>query len=124
LHFDATSDGFVLEGRHDGYAPFIHTRRFEVSRSRVDIIDRIDGGVVSDAVVGLLLHPDAKATATGSDVRIAIGTHSVILRGTVPFEIESAVWWPDLGTELPTTRLVAHWPGGCATASFTLIIER
>ena len=33
--------------------------------AQVHIIDRIDGGTVSGAVVGLLLHPDAVVTATG-----------------------------------------------------------
>jgi hypothetical protein len=46
-----------------------------------------------------------------------------MLRASIPFEIEPAVWWPDLGKEVPTTRLVAHWPPDVTTASFTLLVE-
>jgi len=123
LRFNATEEGFVMEGRHNGYAPLTHVRRFEVTANDVTVIDRVEGALASDVAVGLLLHPDANPSASGADIRIAFGDCSVMLRASVPFAIEPAVWWPDLGNEVPTTRLVAHWPSGVTTASFTLLVE-
>ena len=124
LRFDATENGFVMEGRHNGYAPMTHLRRFEVTANKVTVIDRVEGALTSDVVVGLLLHPDASPSVSGAGIRITLGDCSVMLHASVPFEIEPAVWWPDLGKEVPTTRLVAHWPAGVTTASFTLLVER
>lgn len=124
LRFDATEKGLVLEGRHNGYAPLAHVRRFEVTANEVTVIDRVEGAPVSDVAVGLLLHPDASPSVSGAGIRIAFGDCSVMLRASVPFAIEPAIWWPDLGKEVPTTRLVARWPDGVTTASFTLFVER
>ena len=123
VRYAATPEGFILEGRHDGYAPFIHTRVLELSRNQLTILDRVDGGPAAGTVVGLLLHPEATIDASGPDIRIALGQKTVTVHATVPLDIEAAVWWPDMGVELPTKRLLARWPTGTSAASLTLSIE-
>jgi glycosyltransferase involved in cell wall biosynthesis len=123
LRCNTTADSFYLEGCHDGYAPFLHCRAFEVSRKQLKIIDRVEGSIAGGVVVGLLLHPHAAATASGEGIGVRLGSIKVSLHATVPLEIEPAVWWPDLGVDLPTQRILARWPAGCVAASLTLSIE-
>ena len=83
----------------------------------------MDGGPAAGTVVGLLLHPEATIDSSGPDIRIGIGQKTVKVHATVPIDVEAAVWWPDMGVEMPTKRLLARWPTGTSTASLTLSIE-
>ena len=39
-------------------------------------------------------------------VRLTGTRASALLTASAPFAIEDAVWWPDMGVEVPTKRLV------------------
>lgn len=120
VQMSADSERLFLEGFHDGYAPLIHARVFEVSSKELKISDRLKGGFAAGVVVGLLLHPDAVATVSGADIHVILGSTTVCVRGTVPFAIEPATWWPNMGSEIPTQRILARWPSGCEAATLTL----
>jgi hypothetical protein len=41
----------------------------------------------------------------GDQAILRFGQREVSILSTQPMRLEDAVWWPDLGHELPTTRL-------------------
>jgi uncharacterized heparinase superfamily protein len=124
----ARADGFVLEGFHDGFVQLsggpVHTRTFDVSHDRILIVDRLSGRAEGAVRQGLLLHPDVKATCEGRSVRLASGTVEIEIVSEVELAVEPAVWWPNLGVELATSRLVAAWPAGCERASLEFRVIR
>ena len=116
-------DGFILEASHDGYrrlagAP-VHTRRIEYRRSRLVVEDRVDGDDRQAARGRLLFAPDVQV---GPVENLESGGAQVMLRlpsgpsgglssqfrliASVPMCIEDAVWWPELGKEVATRRVV------------------
>lgn len=46
------------------------------------------------------------AESNGRAARLRRGGAVIDMTSTEPIEIEPAVWWPDMGVELPTRRLV------------------
>ena len=124
LGYTAHDDGFVLEGTHDGFRHLPgqprHVRRFEVRAGAVRIDDRIDGGTGAPARIVFLLHPDVGVTVDGGAARLEIGAARVAMRATRPIAIESAVWWPDMGRELLTRRVVLALPSGLQQAKTEL----
>lgn len=125
LHHAA--EPFVLEGTHDGFSRLPgrprHVRRIEASALDLVLHDRIEGVADRPAVIGFLLHPDVAATAEGGGVVLVRGETRVQIHASQPLEIEPAVWWPDLGCELATTRLLIRLaPGECeVTTRFILV---
>lgn len=105
-------DGFVLEGWHDGYAAIAGKawRRFTVDAQGVRIDDRIDRAVDRTVSLGLLLHPDVVPSIEGEGATLQIGDARLIVTANGPLAIEEAVWWPDMGVEVPTRRLRLTWP--------------
>ncbi|MGE8944325.1 heparinase II/III family protein [Leptospira interrogans] len=103
------ADGFTLEGAHNGFEHLpgspIHVRRFETSASEIVIEDRIEGEPREEATIGFLLHPNVRAQVTGDQTILRFGQREVSISATQPIRAEDAVWWADLGRELPTTRL-------------------
>jgi uncharacterized heparinase superfamily protein len=111
LRYEPRADGFTLEGRHDGFARLpgrpIHRRTFVAAAGRLRIEDRLDGDPAAPARVGLLLAPGIRAEITVPEgVRLRGERASALLTASAPFAIEDAVWWPDMGVEVPTKRLV------------------
>jgi len=109
LDYKATTDGFILEGTHDGFgylpgAPS-HVRRFVVGPRALTITDRILGQPDRVASLGFLLHPDVSLTISDDGVILAQGSTSCVVTTSQPIRIEDAVWWPDMGIERPTRRL-------------------
>jgi uncharacterized heparinase superfamily protein len=108
--------GFVLEGAHDGFAYLsglpTHVRRFEVSEQMVRIADHLEGTANHTARLGFLLHSEVRITKSGQEVVLTRGDARVVMRSSHPFSIEDAVWWPDMGRELRTHRLVITVPPG------------
>lgn len=123
LNFEQTQDGIVMEGRHDGFAPAVHTRHFTVSGSEVTVNDCLQVNAHRKVAVSLLLHPEARPRLLIDGIHIVLGDRTIRLRSNIPFQIEPAVWWPDIGTELETNRLIARWPEGCESATFSLRVE-
>ena len=118
VEYRATGDGFVLEGGHDGYPGVVATRRFEVGGGLIRIRDRLSAP--APASVALLLHPACDARIAGATAHIARGSARLAITASHPLTIEPAVWWPDMGVELPTTRLRLTWPPDCLESALEL----
>jgi uncharacterized heparinase superfamily protein len=107
--YAATTDGFTLDGTHDGFdhlpgAPG-HIRRFNASPSALEIHDKIDGNPQAPACITFLLHPSARATPSATGVKIHQDQATTSVSCSLPITIEPAVWWPSMGHEQATCRL-------------------
>jgi uncharacterized heparinase superfamily protein len=124
-HADACR--FVLEGSHDGFTHLAgrptHVRQFDVSEQMVRIADRLEGRASRTARIGFLLHPEVTIVGSGSEVGLARGDARVVVRSSDPLTIEDAVWWPDMGHELRTHRLVITMPPGANSVVSEWCIE-
>ena len=110
--YEAHGEGFLLEGAHDGFAHLPdrprHVRTFDIRPGRIEIVDRIEGNTDRRATIGFLLHPDCRVEVAGTSARITSGEVTVDVGCDTPIRAEPAVWWPDMGVELVTTRLVVN----------------
>ena len=108
--YEALPDGFILEGSHNGFENLPgrprHIRCFEAGPDRFVIHDRIEGSADRAARIGFLLHPGVEAAADGHTATLRHAAAVIRVTSSEPIEIEPAVWWPDMGTELKTSRLV------------------
>ena len=113
---DASGNGFVLEGSHDGFSHLPgrpqHVRRFEVSGNRIVIDDHIRGQCDRPGRIGLLLHPDVDVALDGNTAVMRIEGAVIRMTSGAPVEMEPAVWWPDMGHEVATQRLVVPLASG------------
>lgn len=109
LEHRVNAAGLVIEGTHDGFDELPgrprHVRRFAASPGRIEITERIDGGGQLPATAGLLLHPDCRVEIGGGGAVVTSGPVVVRIASTAPMTVESAEWFPNLYTTLPTTRL-------------------
>lgn len=127
--FEPRPGGFVLEGSHDGFSRLPgrprHVRRFDVKTSAITIIDRLEGACSLTARIGFLLHPEVATnrTTAGSAVRLSRGNSTATFSSTLPLAVEPAVWWPDMGHEFATHRLVCALPPGTREAVTRITIE-
>ena len=125
-HMEQSAGGFVLEGSHDGYMHLPgqprHVRRFDVRTGAICIEDRIEGALERVAHARLLLHPDVIVTRTGNDVMLRTGDISIRVASSAPLAIEAAVWWPDMGVERTTQRVVAILALGARTIRTDLTV--
>jgi uncharacterized heparinase superfamily protein len=116
LRHQESEDGFVLEGAHNGYATLPgkpqHARRFEVSRDMISILDLVEGRPEAAVSVSFLLHPKCRVEMVEGGALITTDGVKVRLDCTAPLSLEAAVWWPDMGVEIPTHRLRASLPAG------------
>lgn len=121
-------DRFVLEGSHDGFRNLPgrprHVRRFEVSPDAVIIADRIEGSPRRTARIGFLLHPAVEVAVAGREATLRRGAAPVRMTATQPIEVEPAVWWPDMGHEIATRRLVLRLAPGVMGATTELRVDR
>lgn len=128
LEFRETEGGFLLEAEQDGFRRTaggpLHRRRFDASPRRIRIEDRLSGAPAGPVRARLLLAPDAEAEALPSGaVRIICGKATALVAGSGPIAIEQARWWPDMGVERPTVRLVMTVPPGSEQAWMELTAE-
>lgn len=111
LQHDMEEGRLELEGSHDGYAHVwpgtTHCRRVTLSGDGLIVRDRLSAPVDRPVLIGLLLHPTIAVEAHG-DALVLSNSQGVLARlsSTARIEILDAVWWPDLGCELPTQRIV------------------
>src|SRR6185503_10296738 len=114
--YEVAGEAFVLEGTHNGFAQLpekpCHVRRFEVSATSVTIRDRIEGSSARPASIGFLLHPACEVELAGRRAVIRREGVTVVLECSAPSLLEEAVWWPDMGVEIPTHRLRVYLPSG------------
>jgi uncharacterized heparinase superfamily protein len=117
-------NGFVLEGRHDGFAHLpgrpIAIRRFDVTPKTVRVSDRIAGTTDRRVSIGLLLHPECRAEMVRCGVAIHRGQVTIFVESDAQMTIEPAEWWPDMGHTLTTTRLRLTWPAGSVEGAFAI----
>jgi uncharacterized heparinase superfamily protein len=112
--------GFVLEGTHDGFHTLPgrprHIRRFEVQPVQVVIEDRVEGDPHHPAYAMFLLHPSVSVEGEGRKIELRRGRTVISMTSTVSIDSEPAIWWPDMGYELPTWRLVLRLAPGTVHA--------
>ena len=105
-----SDSALVVEGSHDGYAHLpgrpVHVRRFELTPGKLAISDQIDGSYRGQARIGFLLHPDVVATVDGTRLKLERECGTLLFTSNAPLELETAVWWPDMGVEHATSRIV------------------
>lgn len=108
--------GFLLEGAHDGFAHLpgrpLHVRRLVVSADALDIVDRVEGLTDRRVFLNFLLHPGVDARVVARGIELRRGAVRIVFESSAPFEVVPAAWWPDMGVELPTNRIVVAWPLG------------
>ena len=125
--FTAAANGFTLEGAHDGYAHLPgrlrHVRRADIRPDCVELRDTLEGETRRAAAIGFLLHPQCQVSLTGGTATIARGRVRIAVSSTGCIRIEPAVWWPDLGLELATHRLVIDMQPGLRTLDTRLVAE-
>ncbi len=109
-------EGFVLEGAHDGFSYLAgaprHIRRFEARCSSIDIVDRIEGRTNDATRLNFLLHPDVFATRRDEEIELSRSGLKIAFSSSSPCNLEPAVWWPDMGEERDSTRIVVRVPAG------------
>jgi uncharacterized heparinase superfamily protein len=124
--FEATGSGFELIGTHDGYASrsggLVH-HRLRTDRRSLRIDDRIEGGGTANASFGLLLHPEATPVRSGNSIAVERERARIVVHADIPLGIEEALYWPDMGVEQPTRRLVASLPQGAGGLRIEIEID-
>jgi uncharacterized heparinase superfamily protein len=119
--------GLRLKGHHDGFTrtgggPVLH-RRFDLDGGLLEIHDRLVGSVPGAVTTGLLLDPACRVAEDGGAAAITRGAARVRVTATVPFVLTPAVYWPDMGIEEETVRLVFHWPPGVTEATIRIAAD-
>jgi hypothetical protein len=104
-------DRLALEGTHDGFGRHRHVRRFEQTSGALRIVDTI-AGPARVARVSFLLHPEVAASVQEAKAQLTRGAATIAFSANVDIRAEAAVWWPDMGEERATTRLVLIAPPG------------
>ena len=106
-------DRLVVEGTHDGYGRHRHVRRFEQTSGRLRIVDRLSGPPRL-ARIGFLLHPDIEVVSEDGGASLTRGATRARFQSSLDFACEDALWWPDMGSERPTKRLLLIVPAGAS----------
>ncbi len=122
--FEPLADGFRLRGRHDGYAdlpgaPLVE-RLIEAGPDRIRFEDRILGGAGVRAAIALLLDPEARIDSASGALAVSRGGAGFVLESDLEPSIEEAVYWPEMGVELPTQRIRLRLPPDCHEARWQL----
>lgn len=121
LAWEPGRDGFRLEACHDGYTGIpgqpVHRRTWIARSDGLRIEDHVEGRLDRPARIALLLAPGVQAR------RIEAGlTHLICAKATIALSagarvrIEPALWWPDMGVERPTYRIVMELAPGTSAA--------
>ncbi len=119
------TDGFVLEGTHDGFAHLagepVHRRLIHAKPDEIRIEDRIEGGAGQIARSRLLLHPDCRVS-TNADGVVTIRRGRAVARvvAETPIAVVEAWWFPDFGIRLRTKQLVVTYGAAPCVGGFSL----
>ena len=105
---DVKFEGGRLELRasHSGFVGtrVRHERSIDASCRDISVVDRLSDPL-EGAAASLLLAPQARPALTETGVRIDGFAVPIALETACAVTIEPAVWWPDMGVEIPTKRL-------------------
>jgi uncharacterized heparinase superfamily protein len=126
LAWEPSASGFLLEGRHDGFADLegrpTHRRRFEGGARALKIDDEIAGGAGQPVRARLLVHPEAAIERHGpAAVVVARGAARLRVEASAAIGVEEAWFCPDFGVKLAAKRLVVEY--GAAPAEGWLHLE-
>jgi uncharacterized heparinase superfamily protein len=128
IEWNATANGFILVGSHDGFAHLpgrpCHIRRFEASPGRLVIEDRLLGGRPGLARAAYLCHPACGVTVNGNEATISSARTTVQLSAPSPIRLEDAEWYPDLYVAHPTKRISFDLPWSGNGATTTLMVQK
>jgi uncharacterized heparinase superfamily protein len=120
----AETEGIHLVGSHDGFSVLpgkpVHRRTFDVRQRVITVVDSVVGGAGQNVTAGILLHPAVEVHALGKAIQLTAGAATIMFEANCPVDVLDAVWWPDLGVELPTMRLVLRYGSAPCEGSFTL----
>jgi uncharacterized heparinase superfamily protein len=120
-------DGLSVETSHDGFRDrwggLRVTRRIAADGKSIRMRDSLDRTSADPVRTMFLLHPDCESELIAEGVRISGGGLRLRLTGAGSWAIEPAEWWPDMGHERATSRLVCCWPAAHTDNSFTLAGE-
>ena len=126
LDYAELPDGLRLEGRHDGFTRTgrgpVHRRRFTFKDGVLDVHDRLEGPVPAPVSSALLLHPSCKVEKNDDVLLATRGAARVRIEASAPFDLAPAVFWPDMGVEQATTRMLFRWPRGTSEARIKIAI--
>jgi uncharacterized heparinase superfamily protein len=116
--------GLILCGEHDGYrhlkgSPRVR-RRIVIDGPNITIEDRIGAQTGHAARVAMLLHPECSIEIDHCRAMIRRGEASIAVTASQPLAVEPAVWWPDMGREIATRRLVLTLGPNCLVSSLEL----
>lgn len=108
--------GLRLEGRHDGFTRTgrgpVHRRRFTLESGRLEIHDWLESIASAPVSSALLLHPACDVTEKDGSLLVTRGSARMRIDASVPFTLTPAVYWPDMGIEEKTKRILIRWPRG------------
>jgi hypothetical protein len=115
--------GCYFEGSVSGFVnipPSVaHVRRVGIAPDTVTISDTIRGTPGRTARIGFLLHPEVRVQRIDGGFLLAREEVTLAIASDRELDLEPAVWWPDMGIEMGTTRIVAHLKPGDGGAQFT-----
>lgn len=108
---------------HDGFDPSegcgMLRRTVDAGPGGITIVDAFDRPARDVVVSRFLLHPDWDVATQGNVARLTRKGMTVTLTASAPIIAVPAVWWPDMGVEQPTQRLLVNWPDGSTRQTFT-----
>jgi hypothetical protein len=84
------------------------------------VTDRVEGALGGAAVTRLLLHPSVDVELGEGGALLRHGDVAARISTDLPLRVEEAVWWPDLGVEVTTRRLVLEVGRGSCEGRFAL----
>ena len=104
------SDGLQVEASHTGYRRLagqpVHRRSFTVAPGRINIIDSIDNGLGQSAVSRIMLHPDCRVSATGTNFAcIVLDELQIMVTCDKPLTISDSWCFLDFGEKYPTKQI-------------------
>ncbi len=111
--FQADGGGLFARATHNGYGAIIVTRSFDAREDHIVIRDHLSRASSLPVSLSFLLHPECTAVASDAGWRVERGGAAIAIIATGTQEIRDAVWWPDMGREVPTQRLSLTLDPGC-----------
>ena len=87
-------------------------RTVKAAPGAATIFDLLDHGADEPVVSRLLLHPGVEIDLGDGGAKLTIGATVVDVQCDATLTVEDAIWWPDMGYQMATRRLIMQWPDG------------
>ncbi len=110
---EATVDKLFAMATHNGFDKVKATRSFHAAADTITICDRLSATPSSPVRLRFLLHPECEIADTGTGWKVTRQGAAIEITASGAREILPAVWWPDMGCELPAQRLCLTLAPGC-----------